>query len=51
MHKVLVVILASLWLAGCKGEKEECVFIPEVAAKINLQVEPLEDTLDRKSVV
>lgn len=44
MHKVLVVILASLWLAGCKGEKEECVFIPEVAAKINLQVEPLEDT-------
>ena len=44
MHKVFSVILASLWLAGCNGEKEECVFIPEVAAKINLQVEPLEDT-------
>jgi len=44
MNKFLFVgILALSWLTGCKGEKEECVFKPEATAKIDLQLEPLQD--------
>jgi len=46
MNKVHVLfILVSLWLTGCGGGKEECVFIPETTTlKIDLELETLQDS-------
>ncbi|HEY5919201.1 MAG TPA: hypothetical protein VIU13_17405, partial [Chryseolinea sp.] len=40
-----VVVLISLGLIGCGDEKEACVFVPESPSAVDLDLQPLQDTL------
>jgi len=47
MHKILIVVLVSVWMIGCDGEKEECVFTPETSSvRLDLKMEPLQDSFN-----
>jgi hypothetical protein len=41
----ILILLAFVFLMGCESEKEECAFRPDLSSKIELEFEPLQDTL------